>query len=89
MALDFGTSLDHSPLSENLRGLGGAKVLDFEDQDRVAATVVIPRSQTLLEVGMFCRIFLGGMWDPVFAAGFAKTGVRTWFFGDEVVVDCW
>jgi hypothetical protein len=90
VALDFGASLDHSPQSENLRELG-EEVLDFEGQDSVAAAVVIPpRAKTLLEEGWFAAIFWEVVGGGAFLLGFlAKTGGWTWFFGGEVVVDCW
>jgi hypothetical protein len=68
--------------------LGGAKVLDLEDQGKVAAVVIPRRSQNLLEEGCFCSNFRGWR-DLVFAEGFAKTGGWMWFFDGEVAVDCW
>jgi hypothetical protein len=70
--------------------LGGAKFLDLEDQDKVAATVVpLKKPRPYLRRGLFAVIFWGWR-DSRFCLGaLAKTGGWTWFFGGEVVVDCW
>ena len=63
---------------------GGFKVLDLEDQDKVAAVVVIlPEKPGPWPMrGRFCSDFLG-WWDTVFAGVLAKTGCRTWYFAGE------
>jgi hypothetical protein len=77
-------------LSESLRVFGGAKVLDPEDQDKVAAAVVIPRrSRNAARRGRFCGNFFGVVGTLFLLGVLAKTGGWTWFFGGEVVVDCW
>jgi hypothetical protein len=72
-----------------VRGLSGGKVFDLEDQDKVAA-VVIPRKKPkrCSKRGAFAVIFLG-WWDLVLLGVLAKTDGWMWFFGGEVVVDCW
>jgi hypothetical protein len=90
VALGFWEFLEHSPSSESLRGLGGAKFLDLEDQDKGVA-VVIPtkKPKRCLKRGVFAVFFLGVV-EPCFCWGFwQKTGGRTWFFDGEFVVDRW
>jgi hypothetical protein len=74
MALDFGTSLDHYPLAESLRGLGGAEVLDLEDQDKVAAVVIPPKKPKPCPNRGDSAVIFWGWWDLVFAGVLAKTG---------------
>ena len=55
-------------------GLGGAKVLDLEDQDKVATVVIPPKKpKPCSKRGRFCNNFWE-WWDLVFAGGFGKNG---------------
>jgi hypothetical protein len=63
-----------SVVGESAR-VGDAKVLEPEDQDKVAAAAVIPEeAETLPEEGMLLQYFFGRGWTPVFAGGFGKNG---------------
>ena len=69
--------------------MGGVTVLDLEDQDKVAASSSPQEAKTLLEAGRFCGNFFGVV-GSCFCWGFwQKRGGWMWFFGGEVVVDCW
>jgi Asp/Glu/hydantoin racemase len=88
MSLGFGTSLERSLSSESLRGLG-AKVLDLEDQDKVAAAVISRRSQNPARSRGASAVIFGGGGTLFLLGVLSKTGGRTWFLSGEVVVDCW
>jgi hypothetical protein len=67
-------------------GLGGAKVLDLEDQDKVAAFVIPPRKpEPSSKKGRFCSIFFG-MVGPCFCWGFWQKRVVERGF---LVVNLW
>ena len=75
MGLGFWTSLEHFSVVGEFARVGDAKVLEPEDQDKVAAAVVIPEeAETLPEEGMLLQHFFGRGGTPVFAGGFGKNG---------------
>ena len=54
--------------------MGGAKVLDLEDQDKVATVVIPPKKPKPCSKRGAFAVFFGVWWDLVFAGGFGENG---------------
>ena len=80
MALGFWDIPGAFSVGGEFAGLGHAKVLDRRHPPK--------RPKPGSKRGASAVIFWG-WWDLVFAEVLTKMGRRTWFFGGEVVVDCW
>ena len=54
--------------------MGGAKVLDLEGRDKVAAVVIPPKKPKPCSKRGDSTVIFWGWWDLVFAGGFGKNG---------------